>query len=74
VMPGTCPLGHAKLRGFRRLQRVPGRHAASTSVCARIRLLPHDGLPEHLQPPDTGAETPSLSSKTAPGLARGAKK
>jgi hypothetical protein len=32
-------------------KRVPGKHAASTSLCARIRLLPHDGLPERLQSP-----------------------
>jgi hypothetical protein len=57
VMPEACLVGHADPgSGVRRLQRVLGRHAASTSLCARIRLLPHDGLPERLQPPNTAAQ------------------
>ena len=39
--------------GIQRLQRVAGRHAASPSLDARIRLsLPHDGPPERLQAQD----------------------
>jgi hypothetical protein len=83
--PGVVasPLGHAEHCGVPRLQRIPGRHAASPAtlrsrlrcgpahaslrgrssrcdspLCARIRLLPHDGLPECLQPRDTAAAEP----------------
>ena len=43
--------------GVRRLQRAAVRHAANPSLSARIRLLPHDGLPERLQPPGTALRT-----------------